>query len=83
MNGGHAPELQGQHWPTRLISCLTACERHFVERGRVGRERATNGDLAELQWQRIVAAGEALEALVYLTASEPDPGAESISLLHD
>jgi hypothetical protein len=83
VTGGHAPELQEMQWPTRLISCLMACERHFEERVRLGENQATNGELAEIQWERIVAAGEALEALVYLTATENDSSTESISQLRD
>ena len=63
---GHAPELQSQPWTLKLMSCVTACERFFEERVRIGDERATNLDLARVQWERVLAAAEALEALVAL-----------------
>jgi hypothetical protein len=68
---GHAPELADEEWPGRLVSCLTACQRHFAERQRVGEARAINLDLARRQWERVLAAGDALEALVdVLTESD-------------
>jgi len=61
--GGYAPQLEGESWPARLVTCVTACERHFEERARLGSSRAINADLARAQWDRLVAAGAALEAL--------------------
>ncbi|HKQ63343.1 MAG TPA: hypothetical protein VJS92_18785 [Candidatus Polarisedimenticolaceae bacterium] len=60
---GHAPELQNEAWAMRLLSCVTACERFFEERVRVGADRATNRELADSQWTRILTAAELLEAL--------------------
>ncbi len=59
----YSPELAREDWPIRLVSCLTACERYFEQRARLGEERAGNRDLAVAQWSRLLAAGEALEAL--------------------
>ena len=66
---GHAPQLAEEDWPVRLISCVTACQRHFEERGRLGDERATNRDLARAQWDRILAARGALAAFAQLSRS--------------
>jgi len=63
---GHAPELARDDWPLRLISCITACERHFEERVRVGAELAANRELTEVQWERILVARRVLEALGHL-----------------
>jgi len=63
---GHAPELQDLDWPVRLVTCLTACERHFEARGRVGEEHATSRDLARDQWDRLRAAAEVLRAIAGL-----------------
>lgn len=61
---GFAPELESSEWPGRLASCLTACERHFEERVRVGEERAVNRELARAQWERLIAAEQALRRLL-------------------
>jgi len=63
---GYAPELAVSAWPSRLVTCLTACERFFDERLRLGERRATNRELAEAQWPRLVAAADALSALSVL-----------------
>jgi hypothetical protein len=63
---GHAPSLEEQSWPVRMITCLAACERHFEERVRLGEEQAVNRDLAQAQWDRLLAAAEALLALAEL-----------------
>ncbi len=60
---GHAPDLEDQTWPVRLISCVTACERHFEERGRLGEERASHRQLVADQWSRMLEAAELLETL--------------------
>jgi hypothetical protein len=62
LRGGHAPALQNEVWLPRLNACLTACERHFEERVRLGDEDAANGDLSAAQWDRILAAGRMLAA---------------------
>ena len=64
---GHVPDLDGEDWPLRLVSCLTACERYFEQRPRVGEERAGNRDIALTQWPRLLSAGEALSSLVDAT----------------
>jgi hypothetical protein len=58
-----APELISEAWPVRMISCLTACERFFEERVRLGDDRATSRDVALAQWSRLLLAAEALDAL--------------------
>lgn len=64
LRGGHAPALQDEAWLPRLNACLTACERHFDERVRLGGSaEAPNGDLAAAQWDRILAAGRVLQTL--------------------
>lgn len=58
LRGGHAPAMQDEAWLPRLTACLTACERYFDERVRIGNaEDAPNGALAAAQWNRILAAG--------------------------
>jgi hypothetical protein len=60
---GHAPALEDEVWLPRLNACLTACERNFDERVRLGGdENAPNRDLAAAQWDRILAAGRVFEA---------------------
>lgn len=66
---GHAPALEEQSWPVRMITCLAACERHFEERVRLGEAQAINRDLAQAQWDRLLAAAEALLALAELRSS--------------
>lgn len=63
---GHAPELQKEPWTLRLVGCLTACERHFEARVRVGEDQAINRDLALEQWPAILAAARALDAVALL-----------------
>jgi hypothetical protein len=58
LRGGHAPALEDESWLPRLNACLTACERFYDERVRLGGdENAPNGELAAAQWDRIFAAG--------------------------
>jgi hypothetical protein len=60
---GHAPALEEERWVPRLTACLTACERFFDERVRLGGEAdASNRELAEAQWDRVLAAAGVLEA---------------------
>ena len=66
----HAPGLREELWPVRMVSCLTACQRHFEERTRLGEDRATNRELAQAQWDRLLAAADALDAL---TLVRPEP----------
>lgn len=63
---GHVPDLEDEEWPLRLVSCLTACERYFEQRPRLGEKRAGNRDLALTQWPRLLRAGEAISSLVEL-----------------
>jgi hypothetical protein len=60
---GYVPELAGEVWPPRFVGCMTACERHFEERVRLGANEAANRDLAEAQWERFLLAGDVLRAL--------------------
>jgi len=67
LRGGHAPSLAEEAWIPRLNACLTACERHFDERVRLGREaEPPNGELAAAQWTRILAAARVLDSFVKL-----------------
>ncbi len=67
---GHAPELESEEWISRFLSSLLVCERHFEERARLGEERATNHDLAQQQWSRIMAATDAMDALTNLPTAK-------------
>jgi hypothetical protein len=63
LRGGHAPSLEDERWIPRFIACLTACERYFDERVRLGGDgNAPNRELAEAQWSRILAAGRVFSA---------------------
>lgn len=71
---GYVPELVGEAWASRFVACLTACERHFEERARVGSEEAANHDLAEAQWDRFLLARRALAAVArFLQGPPPAP----------
>lgn len=63
LHRGHAPELEDELWFSSFLSCLIVCERHFEESARLGGERASNGELVHRQWDRVLAAVEALDAL--------------------
>lgn len=63
---GHAPEVDGYEWPLRLVSCMTACERHFEARVRIGADRAANRALAAAQWERVLLARRVIGAAVDL-----------------
>ncbi len=63
LRGGLAPDLKEESWPSRLVACLTACERHFEQRARLGNDEASNADLAAAQWDSLLATAEALESL--------------------
>jgi hypothetical protein len=67
----YSSELEEESWPIRFVSCLTACERYFEQRTRLGDSRAANRALAESQWPRILAASEALAALADLRGGTP------------
>ncbi len=69
LHEGFAPGLESEAWLPRLIACLTACERYFEERVRLGEDEASNADLATAQWGSILAAVDALERL----GPAPDP----------
>ena len=62
LRDGKVPELQELDWPPRFVACLTAAERYFEARVRLGDE-ATNGDVAGAQWPAFLAAAPALDAL--------------------
>jgi hypothetical protein len=60
---GHAPKLEAEVWLPRLNACLTACERYFDERVRLGSGAAApNAELAAAQWNRVKAAGGVLDS---------------------
>jgi hypothetical protein len=64
LRGGHAPALEDEPWLPRFTACLTACERFYDERVRLGgEENAPNRDLAAGQWARIADAGRVFDAL--------------------
>jgi hypothetical protein len=63
LRGGYAPALEDASWLPRFTACLTACERFFDERVRIGGEaEAVNRELAAAQWNRILAANRVLAA---------------------
>jgi len=66
----HAPELQGERWPLRMVSCLTATERYFEQRWIAGSDNTPNRDLAEAQWRPLNRAATALEALAGLAGDD-------------
>jgi hypothetical protein len=66
----YAPELQGEQWPLRMVSCLTATERYFEERWIAGSDNTPNRDLAEAQWRPLNRAATALEALAGLAKDD-------------
>jgi hypothetical protein len=66
---GFVPELEGLDWPQRYVSCLTACQRHFDEVAVVGLDDASNQRLASTQWEPILAAARAFEALAMVSGS--------------
>ncbi len=71
LRGGHAPDLEGETWLARLLACLTACERHFEGRALEEDGEAANADLARAQWDSILTALEALDAVAALPAARP------------
>ncbi len=72
-----APSLAEEVWPVRLASCLTACQRHFEQRTRLGEDRATSRELALAQWDRLLAAADAMEAIAGLRVEPIRIGAAS------
>jgi hypothetical protein len=61
---GSAAELGRQPWFSSFLSCLIVCQRHFEEIARLGEERASNTELVRMQWVQVLAAVDALEALI-------------------
>jgi hypothetical protein len=60
---GHAPTLQEEAWLPRMTACITACERYYDERVRLGGDDlASNRELAAAQWKRILSAEHVLAA---------------------
>jgi hypothetical protein len=76
LGAGHAPELETQPWPRRLVSCVLACERYFEQRARLGEERATNAELAASAWKPILAATQAFAELSLATPGRAAAGDE-------
>jgi hypothetical protein len=73
---GHAPALEQEAWLPRLTACLTACERYYDERVRLGGDdEAPNQELAAAQWNRILAAMRVFEtwAPFLKEPKQPDP----------
>jgi hypothetical protein len=66
LHRGYAPELEAEPWFSSFLSCLIMCERHFEEEARLGVHRASNGELVRQQWDRVLAAVDALDALIDL-----------------
>jgi hypothetical protein len=63
LRGGHAPALEDESWLPRLTACLTACERYYDERVRLGGDdNAPNRELAAAQWDRILATERVLSS---------------------
>ena len=63
LRGGHAPALEDELWLPRFTACLTACERFFDERVRLGGDDiAPNRELAAAQWSSIKLAGGVFDA---------------------
>ncbi len=63
LRGGHAPALEDEPWLPRFTACLTACERFFDERVRLGGDDiAPNGELASAQWNSIRLVGGVFDA---------------------
>jgi hypothetical protein len=75
LRGGLAPGLRDEPWPPRLVACVTACERHFEERARLGDDEASNADLARAQWTSILAAAGAFESLGSVSPAAATPKA--------
>ncbi len=71
LRGGHAPDLEEEAWLPRLLACLTACERHFDRRALEEESDASRAELAGAQWDSILAALEALDAVAALPAPAP------------
>src|SRR5262249_5090526 len=71
LKGGHAPSLEKVTWVPRLTACVTASERFFDERVRLGSESAAqNRGLTRAQWPRIQSAAAVLRSLApYLPES--------------
>jgi hypothetical protein len=66
VQGGHAPELEAQVWVDRFLACLTACERQVARPGALGTAPVGSQELLGQQWDRLLAAAAALDALVAL-----------------
>jgi hypothetical protein len=71
---GHAPALEDEAWLPRFNACLTACERFYDERVRLGGDDiAPNSELASAQWSAMVAAGGVFRSFApYLKEPPPD-----------
>jgi len=62
---GHLPSLEPEPWFARFMTCLIACEQHFEERGRLGKRAASNRDVVDEQWERLLLAADAMESLAH------------------
>ena len=64
LRGGHAPSLKETVWLPRLNACITACERFFDERVRLGSaELASGREVARSEWPKIQAAAAVFQSL--------------------
>lgn len=67
----YAPDLSGESWPLRMISCLMASERYYEQRWLVGDTEAMNRELAEAQAEPLNRAQPLLRAIAATAAEEP------------
>ncbi len=64
-------ELSDARWLARMLACATASERSFEARGRGADRTSADTDPSDAQWQRVVAAAAAFDALAAWL--EPSP----------
>lgn len=69
IRSGHAPRLETEPWPPRLVACIAATERHFAAKAVDGSGATLNRQLAAVEWDRILDLAAALEAIAGLDAS--------------
>lgn len=67
----YAPDLSGESWPLRMVSCLMASERYFEQRWLVGADSAMNRELAEAQAEPLNRAQALLRAVAATGKEEP------------
>ena len=62
LHRGHVPQLENERWFSSFLSCMIVCQRHFEEQARLGAERASQAEFVRSQWDRVLAAAQALDA---------------------